>query len=317
MMIDDATLLAYVDGTLPADECAHVERAIRESDDLALRLSTLRASQLPYAEAFSRQALPPLPETLHRNVDELIRQHLAGAGAPRAANDAIAVDAIEAIDIGAAGAGPRVSSGGNVHPLKPRGSVPWLAVAFVAGVVCCGFVFRLLPQLTGGGGVMTASNDSGVSPWIAAAAGYQQLYTRNTVASLQPDLRATAATVAEIRQDDGLAVQIPDLRSQGLSFKRVQILSFHGKPLVQIVYLPEHGDPVALCVLKEAKADAVPASDRVEGMDVVAWRRDQLGYALIGEHGSLDLQALGKQLFEGQVSTSIVRNDTPDDARLA
>jgi anti-sigma factor RsiW len=310
MMIDDAILLAYVDGTLPADERAHVERAIHESDDLTSRLSTLQASQLPYAHAFSQQALPPLPETLRRNVDELIRQHLAGAGTPRAANDAIAVDAV---DIGGE---LRIPSGGNVHRLKPRASLPWLAVAFVAGVFCCGVAFRLLPQLTGGGRIMTASDDSGVSPWIAAAAGYQQLYTRATVASLQPDLRASAATVAEIRQDDGLAVQIPDLRSQGLAFKRVQRLSFHGKPLVQIVYLPEHGAPVALCVLKEAKADAVPASDRVEGMDVVVWRRDQLGYALIGEHGGLDLEALGKQLYGGQVSTTIGRIDAHDDAGL-
>jgi anti-sigma factor RsiW len=297
---------------LPADERARVERAIHESDDLTSRLSSLRASQLPYAEAFSLQALPPLPETLRRNVDELIRQHLAGAGTPRAANDAMAVDAADS----AAGSELRVPPGSNVHRLKPRVSLPWLAVAFVAGVVCCGFAFRLLPQLTGGGPTMTASNDSRVSPWIAAAAGYQQLYTRDTVASLQPDLHASAQTVAEIRQDDGLDVQIPDLRSQGLAFKRVQRLSFHGKPLVQIVYLPEHGAPVALCVLKEAKADAVPASDHVEGMDVVAWRRGQLGYALIGEHGGLDLEALGKQLYDGQVSSTIGRIDVQEDGRL-
>jgi anti-sigma factor RsiW len=316
MMIDDATLLAYVDGELPPDECAQVERAVRESDEVSLRVSTLRASQLPYAQAFSRQALPPLPETLRRNVDELMRQHLADARAPHAANDATAVDAID-IAGGGESDQSRIPPGGKLHRLKPRASLPWLAVAFVAGVVCCGFALRLLPQLTGGGAIMTASTDSSVSPWIAAAAGYQQLYTRNTVASLEPDLRASAATIAEIHEDDGLAVQIPDLRSQGLSFKRVQRLNFRGKPLVQIVYLPEQGAPVALCVLKEAKADAAPASDRVEGMDVVVWRRGQLGYALIGEHGGRDLEALGKQLYDGQVSTTIGRNDAYEDPRLA
>jgi hypothetical protein len=49
-------------------------------------------------------------------------------------------------------------------------------------------------------------------------------------------------------------------RSQGLTFKRVQRPRFHDKPLVQIVYLPEKGNPVALCVLKEAKADAAPSN---------------------------------------------------------
>ncbi|MGF6955709.1 anti-sigma factor family protein [Paraburkholderia youngii] len=316
MMIDDATLLAYVDGALPPDECPHVERAIRESDDLSLHMSTLRASRLPYAAAFGRQALPPLPETLRRNVDELLRQRLAGARAPQAVNDATAIHAID-IAGGRESGESWLASGGNFHRPKPRASLPWLAVAFVTGAVCCGFAYRLLPQLSGGGAIMTESNDSSVSPWIAAAASYQQLYTRDTVASLQPDLRATAATVAEIRRDDGLAVKIPDLRSQGLSFKRVQRLSFRGKPLVQIVYLPEHGAPVALCVLKEAKADAVPASKRIGGMDVVTWRRGQLGYALIGEHGGLDLDALGKQLYDGQMSTTIGRNDAHEDARLS
>ncbi|MEX3786397.1 anti-sigma factor [Paraburkholderia sp. BR14374] len=259
--------------------------------------------------------MPALPETLRRNVDELLRQHLAGARAPQAVNNATAIHAIDIAGGGESGES-WLASGGNLHRPKPRASLPWLAVAFVAGAVCCGFAYRLLPQLTGGA-IMTESNDSSVSPWITAAVSYQQLYTRDTIASLQPDLRATAATVAEIRRDDGLAVKIPDLRSQGLSFKRVQRLNFRGKPLVQIVYLPEHGAPVALCVLKEAKADAVPASDRVGGMDVVEWRRGQFGYALIGEHGGLDLDALGKQLYDGQVSTTIGRNDANEYARLS
>ncbi|MEX3899885.1 anti-sigma factor [Paraburkholderia sp. BR10954] len=314
-MIDDATLLAYVDGALAPDECAHVERAIRASDDLSLHLSTLRASQLPYAEAFGRQALPPLPDILRSNVDELIHQHLAGARAPQAADDATAVAAIDLPGGGQSGES-WFPSGAHFRRLKPHISVPWLAVAFVAGVICCGFAFRLLPQLTGGTALITVSNDSRVTPWIAVAAGYQQLYTRDTVASLRPDPRATAATIAEIRRDDGLAMQIPDLRGQGLSFKRVQRLNFRGKPLVQIVYLPEHGAPVALCVLKEAKADAAPASDRVEGMDVVKWRRGQLGYALIGEHGGLNLEALGKQLYDGQVLTTIGSNDAHEAASL-
>ncbi|WP_244128333.1 hypothetical protein [Burkholderia gladioli] len=112
-------------------------------------------------------------------------------------------------------------------------------------------------------------------------------------------------------------MQIPDLRSQGLTFKRVQRLRFHDKPLVQIVYLPEQGKPVALCVLKEAKADAAPSSAQVEGMSVVSWRRGQLGYALIAAPGDVDLDALGKQLYNGQVSTTISAADTGVHERSA
>jgi anti-sigma factor RsiW len=311
MKIDDASLLAYVDGELSTDECTQVEKAIRESDEIASRVAMLRASQLSYIDAFDQQALPPVPESLSRSVDELIRQHLSGASAQRAAGVADSSNDSESEEF----------PGDNVHRLKPRArslprlSWPKLAVAFVAGAFCCGLALHLVPQMTGGrGGFITASNDSGMAQWIKAAAGYQQLYSRDTIAQLQPDLRATASTLADIRNVDDLAVQIPDLRSQGLTFKRVQRLRFHDKPLVQIVYLPEKGKPIALCVLREAKADAAPTSASVDRMAVVAWRRGQLGYALIGEPGHVDLDALGKQLYNGQISSTVSDNDADDNA---
>jgi anti-sigma factor RsiW len=311
MKIDDATLLAYVDGELSTDECAQVEKAIRDCGETASRVSLLRASQFSYMEAFDQQALPPVPESLSRTVDELIRQHVAGASAQRAPGVA---------DMGDDGESAAFA-GDNVHRLKPRVrslprlSWPKLAVAFVAGAFCCGLALRLVPQMVGGsGGLIAASNDSRITPWIKAAASYQQLYSRDTVAQMQPDLRLTASTIADIRDVDNLALQVPDLRSQGLTFKRIQRLRFHDKPLVQIVYLPEKGNPVALCVLKEPKADAAPSAASVDGMAVVAWRRGQLGYALIGEPGAVDLDSLGKQLYSGQLSATVIGEAAGDDA---
>ncbi|WP_233836478.1 anti-sigma factor [Paraburkholderia sp. ZP32-5] len=322
MMIDDANLLAYVDGELSTDERAQVEAAIRESDEIASRVSMLRASQLPYDEAFGQQVIPPVPESLSRSVDELIRQHLARASA-EPAQPAQAAQPVQRMDDASndGDAEELSSAGANVHRLKPRArslprlSWPKLAVAFVAGAFCAGIGLHLVPQLAGGGSFISASNDSGMSPWVSAAAAYQQLYTRDTIAQLQPDSQVTARTVSDIREVDNLALQIPDLSSQGLTFKRVQRLRFHGKPLVQIVYLPEKGNPVALCVLKEAKADAAPSSTSVDGMKVVTWRRGQLGYALISEPAAADLGALGKQLYNGEVSATVSSNDARNDIR--
>ena len=92
MKIDDASLLAYVDGELSGPEREQVEKAIRESEDLASRVSMLRASQLPYRHAFEQQALPPMPESLGRSVDALIRQHVERESAERSAS----ADAAEA-----------------------------------------------------------------------------------------------------------------------------------------------------------------------------------------------------------------------------
>ncbi len=107
MKIDDTGLLAYVDGELSADECVQVEKALRESEDLAARVSLLRAEELPYQDAFGKQSLPSLPESLSRNVDALIRQHLASASAERDASFDECADDGEPI-------------GDNVYRLKPR-----------------------------------------------------------------------------------------------------------------------------------------------------------------------------------------------------
>lgn len=318
MTIDDAQLMAYADGELPPSEHADIERAVRESADMTARVAMLRASRLPYAEAFSQQSLPPVPERLAQRVDEMIRQHLREADAiARMTHDPANDGPSPASPAASAPAAPtQQAAADNVHPLPtrpratPRAALPWLAVAFVAGAFCCGLALHFVPQLTGSPATTMAAANPGVSPWVAAAASYQELYTRDTVAQLQPDLQATAATVDAIHHDDDLALQVPDLRSVGLTFKRIQRLRFHDKPLVQIVYLPAKGGPVALCVLKEARADAAPAGSQVGGMDVVAWRRGQLGYALIGAPGDVDLAALGKQLFDGQVSATISRSDT-------
>lgn len=144
------------------------------------------------------------------------------------------------------------------------------------------------------GSAATAS--TGVSPWVTAAVGYQQLYTRDTVAYADENPAATSKIVDDIRHDDGLALRIPDLSSAGLTFKAVRRLSFNNKPLVQIVYLPEKGPPVALCVTKGAKADQAIASQVVDAMHVVTWRQAELNYALIGKTEGVDLDALGKRI---------------------
>ncbi|MBN3728246.1 anti-sigma factor family protein [Burkholderia sp. Ac-20379] len=299
MKTDDASLLAYVDGELSPQDTAQIEQAIGASEELSARVALLRASQLPYGEAFGQQSLPPVPESLTRNVEAMIRRHREAEAAASAA---------------AAPAGteePEASLGPNVHRLRPRAPKPaaftWpkLAVAFVAGAFCCGLALQFLPTLRESAGLATVASQGGMAPWIRAAAGYQQLYVRDTIASLQPDAAATAATVADIQSADHLPVRIPDLSSEGLTFKRVQRLRFHDKPLVQIVYLPKQGKPVALCVLRVAKGDAAPSSQQVDGMSVVAWRRGELGYALIAAPGDVDLEGLGKQLYDGPAPATI------------
>lgn len=293
MKMDDLHLMAYVDGELSPHDRHEVEREMSRSVEVSDRVALLKASQLPYQEAFAHQKLPPVPESLTRKIEELARAASAATAA-----------------VASAGANDDVlRHGANSPPSAPvrsrlRNAAAWAAVAFVVGVFCGGAVLRLMPEASPGlnasSGPLASATDP-ASPWVRAAAGYQELYSRDTVAELRPDMASSAQTVDEIHKLDGLPVQVPDLSAAGLTFKRVQRLTFNGKPLVQIVYLPKTGAPVALCVMKEPKPNQTVSQQRVNKMNVVTWRQDELSYALIGEPNNVDLTALGTQISNSRV----------------
>ena len=293
MKMDSVLLVAYVDGELSAEECQEIEKEIAVSPDAAELVAQLRASQLPYAQAFAQQKLPPVPDSLTEAVAAMARAHAQRTDTPGANDTAVTRDAF-------------------TPPSTPirsplRIAPPWLAVAFVAGVLCYGIGTRFLPGFgvnpnTNPTATLAAANPQEPT-WVAAAAGYQQLYSRETVAQVPVNAELTAQTVDEIQHQDGLNVRIPDLSQAGLTFKRVQRLRFKDKPLVQIVYLPQQGAPIALCVMKEARPDATIAEQHVESMNVVTWRHADLSYALIGKPEGTDLSALAKHISDNNVQT--------------
>ncbi|UEP39231.1 zf-HC2 domain-containing protein [Burkholderia ambifaria] len=284
MKMDDILLMAYVDGELTSHEREEVDRAIDTSADIARRVALFEASVLPYQYAFQRQEWPPLPQSLISKVAEIARAY-AGPSAQSAAGGVRRKDApASRPDAHALSSAPVRS--------RIRAMVPWLAAAFVAGAFCCGAVLHFAPR----DALMTARTQ--ISPWIMAAVNYQRLYTRDTVAFDSSNLAAAAHMVENIRRDDGLRIRIPDLRSVGLTFKRIQRLNFNHKPLVQIVYLPEKGLPVALCVMKDERPDTALARQQVGSMEVVTWRRASVTYALIAAPGDTDLGAIGKRIAD-------------------
>ncbi|PRG03943.1 anti-sigma factor family protein [Burkholderia ambifaria] len=291
MKMDDILLMAYVDGELTSHEREEVDRAIDTSADIARRVALFEASVLPYQYAFQRQEWPPLPQSLISKVAEIARAY-AGPSTPSALGGARRADA----------PAPRPDARAHAHapssaPVRSRvrTMVPWLAAAFVAGAFCCGAVLHFVPR----DALMTARTQ--ISPWIMAAVNYQRLYTRDTVAFDSSNLAAAAHMVENIRRDDGLRIRIPDLRSVGLTFKRIQRLNFNHKPLVQIVYLPEKGLPVALCVMKDERPDTALARQQVGSMEVVTWRRASVTYALIAAPGDTDLGAIGKRIADNGI----------------
>ncbi|CAB3789705.1 anti-sigma factor family protein [Pararobbsia alpina] len=305
MNFDDTLLIAYVDGELPPSRHTEVERAVKASEELAARVANLRASAtLPYQAAFAQQPLPPVPDSLARFVANLARDGVAK----------VHTENIDLSDEVIAEAAPPPAVQG-IPPFtgrsaRARYSSAWLAAAFIAGAFFCGAALKLGPRVLPFG--------ERVSPWVEAAAGYQELYTRETLSDTLDNPSVDARQLDAIRREDGLPLAIPDLQKAGLTFKRLQRLRFRGKPLVQIVYLPEHGAPVALCVIKNQADDQSAQSRRVYGMDVVTWNKDKLGYALIGQRSDVDLPALARQIAENPDSSLSDDNaGTPAKGRVA
>lgn len=279
MTPDDSKLIAYVDGELDAADSAGVEQALAASPDLRESVDLLRASRLPYRDAFATQKLPPLPDALQRQIEAM-----------------------------ASAAQPADSDAPTQHPAHReaprRYAAPLrLAAAFVAGAIVSGSVLHFMPgasPLTNYlAGHELASNEA--TPWIRAAVDYQRLYTRDTVADVEPDLAASAKTADAIRQVDRLPLRVPNLHDAGLDFKAIARLRFNDRPLVQIVYLPRHGAPVALCVMKDIRPDQQVAQQQLNGMTVVSWRQNELAYALIATPGTADLQAVAHRIESSSV----------------
>jgi anti-sigma factor RsiW len=193
-----------------------------------------------------------------------------------------------------------------------RYSWPRLVAAFAAGVACCALSWTLLST-----GRPLASTAQGVPPWIQAVADYQQLYSRETLANVTEDHQLSERILTELRAVDGMTVRVPDLRSAGLRFKRVQRLSFHGEPVVQMVYLPEHGDPVALCATRELGADEDPRLQQIDELSTVSWRRGKVGYLLLGKAPAQSMLELARRLANGETGSLYGRSGNPVKATAA
>jgi anti-sigma factor RsiW len=290
MNIDDIQLMAYVDGELSPQECQRIENENATSSRAAERIALFRASRLPYRRAFAQQKLPPIPDGLMNEIEQMARAH--------------ATQPADTIGDGA---------NANHHGQSPppaqmcsrlQFAPAWLAVAFAGGALCCVALLQFAPGILSGLHFLRATLASiapRASPWVQAAASYQRLYARETFEQIPVDESTSAKTVETIRREDGLALRVPDLHEAGLIFKRVQRLRFHDRPLIQIVYLPNKGAPVALCVIKGAKPDQDVTSLRVDDLNIVTWRRAGLGYALIGNNENIDLAALGKRISDRSV----------------
>lgn len=128
--------------------------------------------------------------------------------------------------------------------------------------------------------------------WAAQAAIYQSLYVPDTIEKLDSSPAAIDAQFARAEEKLGRTLKRDVLETlPGLSLKRAQILAFGDKPLIQVVFADDDGQPFAFCIVRQGDGAADNPVDLAElsGLATATWTQDGYGYMIIGHDAQTDL----------------------------
>ncbi len=255
-------LVAYLDGELDATERAAIEAALAREPALRRQLHALEAGGRPFKEAY----------------DALLQQ------APQARLAAI-LDQAEKTHAFA----------GHAHRQRQRAF--WRAIAagvaiFVAGL-SAGYGLHALRPSTG----LLTEADKGadaMNAWRQVIASQLALYTPQTLSLIGEGPPPPASELRQIGQQIGLDLTPERLALPNLQLKQARLLAFRGVPFAQLIYLdPRHG-PVAFCIFASGVSKEPKESERRDGMNLVYWAADGLGFMLVGSTPEPELEALAE-----------------------
>ncbi len=244
MSYSQEQLTAYLDGELPNAESQALEAELANNPALCVQLEELAIDRPAIASAFDQLLATAPPMPDLAALQDSIAEP-APAPLPVPAND-------------------------NFVSLRML-----IASSFVA--VCLGVGVTL--GLSGGFGGQKQQPG-----WIDFVASYQALYVPETLTNVKTDTATLEAETARAAHALSRSLNVAQLESlQGLDFKRAQVLGFKGKPLVQLAFLSDSGEPVALCIIKaNGAADEAMAPKTLQGMEAASWSKGGFKYLLIG-----------------------------------
>lgn len=247
MTIAEEKLLAYVDGYLPPDEAAEIERALESDEDAQALVASLRASALPYREA---------AETLIDVPDLSGIERSLSAPRPRPAPD------------------PAPMPYQTPMPRRVAAAAA-LALFFVVGALAGHYAIPPAPP-------STPTEQTQWARWLDDIATYQALYTRETLSLPNPPAERRARQMERVSRALGQPLGAPDFTAANADFKYARMYGLDGEPLAQIAYLPKEGPPFSLCMMKTDKPDHEPRYTRLYGMEMATWRHRGIAWVFVG-----------------------------------
>jgi anti-sigma factor RsiW len=129
--------------------------------------------------------------------------------------------------------------------------------------------------------------------WRAEVASYQSLYVAETVAWLNSDAEAITKQFKKASDALGLDLHQEALAQvDALTLGRAQVLGFKGRPLIQIVFKSETGEPIALCIIKSKQTSESTklALQEMKGMASAAWNGEEHEFFLIGGQNAQEIE---------------------------
>ncbi len=239
----DEELTAFLDDALEADDFTRVEAALEVSPELQDRLALLDISSLPITEAFDSLLEAAPKSRMFSDYQKII--------------------------------GDQKSKPQHIKPVSIRRGFFWPgAMGLIAASIFAGFL--LTPQIN----QWTAKPGSG---WRQAVAEYQSLYTKETLNlnSIPDSLKIQGLAAAGDKI--GLELSSDLISAEGLDFKRAQVLSLKGKPVIQLAYLLDQATPVAFCITKSKGGENPAVFESRKGMSIVHWSKDGFNFMIIGD----------------------------------
>lgn len=141
--------------------------------------------------------------------------------------------------------------------------------------------------------------------WIDYVAAYQALYTTATLDHITQSPDQLKTELARVSAAIGKEIDLDHLMGLGgADYKRGQVLSFNGRPLVQLAFATPNGVPVALCIIRNGNTatGAQPMAEmRLEGLSSAAWSDGTHDYLLIGGTDDALVRRMGQALQAVQI----------------
>ena len=241
MTVEIEDIRAWVDGELGELRSREVSRSVESDIELRSVANSMRASLLPYQEAYEQASLPALPDSLREKIADLQKSANSGKNFDKKfKNSAVSKPKNASED-------DSVNSVAN--DLGENSTLKLFGIA--ASMMLAAMIGYLAGSDLNGKGVkpdtVASSDNLQTEKFAESVAAYQAFYTRDTLIGADNSASVVAAMTERLAKQTGMKMLIPKL--DGYEFVRAQHLSYNGEPLLQLVYLGEEGGPLALCYM--------------------------------------------------------------------